>query len=96
MSAARHRMVSEGMGLKREEQSRKGRYKGWLCALYLAAALLALGRTCVRCYPEAAQNARSFISGRAEQAFSALTDALGSGGSVREAFAAITGHEDQN
>lgn len=96
MSVARHRIVSEVMGLKSEEQTRKDRYKGWLCALYLAVALLALGRTCTRCYPEAAQNARSFISGRAEQAFSALTDALGSGGSVREAFAAITGHEDQN
>lgn len=96
MSVARHRIVSEVMGLKSEEQTRKDRYKGWLCALYLAVTLLALGRTCTRCYPEAAQNARSFISGRAEQAFSALTDALGSGGSVREAFAAITGHEDQN
>ena len=96
ISVLRHRMKAEAIQLREKKRSKQDTMRSWLCALYLAAALLMLGCTVARCYPNALHAVRVSAGGRAAQAFSALTDALERGGSVREAFADITGNETQD
>lgn len=76
-----------------EQKSKKqGGFARMLSGLYLATAVLALVYVCRLCFPAVAAYSdrvwQQVEGSRAWHAFSQLTEALGEGEGVREAFAA--------